>query len=243
MFVWQRLSEQWFAVGSQYWNTTDSSALSNVQPNPSNNRSSNTSSELDGIAPENVSAGIITLLERHTTAQTLLRGRSYFLSRLIKALLVAEGFEGFEASVSVGHLENRLAAALLLGAREEFRVALGMYAKRLGAEGLKTKAEELLRTLLGDSVGSDEVSPKLKGKGRRWFGEDEEICGWKRLDLLRDVVLVLGTLSFHSVIHIALTAAGKHRDIQRLTVPYARLLGIVADRGLLDLPVDGAMET
>ena len=147
----------------------------------------------------------MTLLERHTTSATLLRGRSYFLSRLVKALLVAEGFEGFEASVSVAHLENRLAAALLLGARDEFRVALGMYAKRLGAEGLRTKAEELLRTLLGEHSGgaSEGVEGEGPGKGavtrgRRWFGDEEEICGWKRLDLLRDVVLVLGTFFLSS---------------------------------------------
>jgi protein HIRA/HIR1 len=210
MFVWQRLSEQWFAVGSQYWNTADPSALSTVQPNGASSAkgSSSPSSDLaDGIAPENVSAGIMTLLERHTTSATLLRGRSYFLSRLVKALLVAEGFEGFEASVSVAHLENRLAAALLLGARDEFRVALGMYAKRLGAEGLRTKAEELLRTLLGEHSGGAAAGGDGEGegpgkgaatRGRRWFGEEEDICGWKRLDLLRDVVLVLGTFFLSS---------------------------------------------
>jgi protein HIRA/HIR1 len=208
MFVWQRLSDQWFAVGSQYWNTADSSALSTVAPNGASKGPSGASSTdlVDGVAPENISAGIVTLLERHTTSATLLRGRSYFLSRLVKALLVAEGFEGFEASVSVAHLENRLAAALLLGARDEFRVALGMYAKRLGAEGLRTKAEELLRTLLGEYPGGTEGEEVVavgqgKTKGRRWFGEDEDICGWKRLDLLRDVVLVLGAFTLLSLAH------------------------------------------
>src|ERR1700753_2347280 len=120
------------------------------------------------IAPENISAGIIPLLERNTTAQTLLRGRAYFLQRLIKALLVAEGFEGFEANVSVAHLENRLAAALTLGAREEFRIYLLMYAKRLGAEGLKNKTEELLRSILG-GILQEKNEGAVTEKGEGWM--------------------------------------------------------------------------
>jgi protein HIRA/HIR1 len=186
MFVWQRLSEQWYAVGSQYWNTTDS-AISSVQAGSA----TSTNSDDDFIAPENISAGIIPLLERNTTAQTLLRGRAFMLQRLIKALLVAEGFEGFEANVSVAHLENRLAAAMSLGARDEFKIYLMMYAKRIGAEGLKAKVEELLRSLLGSALDSESTS-NTKAEGSGWNTVDDEICGWSRMDLLKDVVLILG---------------------------------------------------
>ncbi|KAF2667341.1 Hira-domain-containing protein [Microthyrium microscopicum] len=219
MFVWQRLSEQWFAVGSQYWNTTDS-AISNIQASAPNGTSHDDGDD-EFISAENISAGIIPLLERNTTAQTLLRGRAYFLQRLIKQLLVAEGFEGFEANVSVAHLENRLAAAMALGAKDELKIYLMMYAKRIGAEGLKAKIEELLRTLLGDIFDEDgtEVKPAdVKAQG--WNTKEKEILGWNRMDLLRDVVLILG----------------KHRDIQRLTVPYSRLLGVGEER----LPIEDA---
>jgi len=191
MFVWQRLSEPWWAVGSQYWNTTDSSVT-----NISTSSKDKPPEEDDQVALENVSAGVVPLLERNTTSQTLLRGRAYFLQRLIKALLVAEGFEGFEASVSVAHLENRVAAAMTLGAREEFRVYLLMYAKRLGAEGLKSKIEELLRSLLGDIF--TEMGDKLSvedAAGEGWHTPENEICGWKREDLLKEVVLLLGKIS------------------------------------------------
>src|SRR6201992_887907 len=126
------------------------------------------------IAPENISAGIIPLLERNTTAQTLLRGRAYFLQRLIKALLVAEGFEGFEASVSVAHLENRLAAALLLGARDEVRIALGLYPKRRGGGG----AAE-------DVVGRDQRRGSGGGRcGKEGdINEGEEVVWRGRADL------------------------------------------------------------
>jgi protein HIRA/HIR1 len=45
------------------------------------------------------------------------------------------------------------------------------------------------------------------------WGEGDEIVGWKREDLLKEVVVVLG----------------KHRDLQRVTVPYAKLLGVLED--------------
>ncbi|KAF1817319.1 Hira-domain-containing protein [Eremomyces bilateralis CBS 781.70] len=217
MFVWQRLSESWWAVTSQYWNTTDSSIGKLQSSSPSNGQAKNAESS-DMLAPENLSAGIIPLLERNTTNHTLLRGRAFFLQRLIKALLVAEGFEGFEASASVAHLENRVAAALSLGAKDEFRVYLLMYARRLGAEGLKIKVQELLGSLLGDGIDDldpndvDMAQPAEKEKG--WFSTEQEICGWNRRQLLKEVVLVLG----------------KHRDLQRTTVPFARLLGVIDEQ-------------
>ncbi|KAI7631777.1 hypothetical protein KC319_g16398, partial [Hortaea werneckii] len=200
---------------SQYWNTTDTSVTST-------NRSSNTGkskdkepSFLDEISPENISAGIIPFLERNTTSQSLLKGRAYFLQRLVKQLLSAEGFEGFESSVSIAHLENRVAAAMTLGARDEFRVYLIMYAKRIGAENLRGKVEELLKGLSGsmfedDDEQEDESEEAVDDAVVAW-GDGDEIVGWKREDLLKEVVMVLG----------------KQRDLQRVTVPYARFLGVL----------------
>ena len=206
MYTWQRLSEVWWAVGSQYWNTTDSSV-------------GNISKESGGKDEPgvNVSAGIIPFLERNTTNETLLRGRAYFLQRLIKVLLSREGFESFEASISIAHLENRVAGALMLGAKDEFRLYLLMYAKRIGAEGMRLKVEELLRMLIGGLTEQQEelrdndevVDPVLKD--RNWRNDSDKLCGWQRNELLKDVILVLG----------------KHRDLQRVTVPYAQLLGIM----------------
>ena len=51
MCVWQRLSETWWAVGSQYWNTTDTSTTtaSSVAS------AAKTNGVFDGIKPENIS--------------------------------------------------------------------------------------------------------------------------------------------------------------------------------------------
>ncbi|KAK4103257.1 Hira-domain-containing protein [Parathielavia hyrcaniae] len=221
MYAWQRLSESWWALGSQYWNSNDSSisALSStavgpvVAKNGASATTTTTTTTAADKAGENgevgVSAGIIPYLERHTTTEFLLKGRAYTLQRLIKTLLSRDGFEGFESTVSVAHLENRIAGALALGAREEFRLYLFMYAKRIGAEGLRGKVEELLNGLVGGVLQEKSAN----GEGKGWFSRQKTLGGWDRMELLKGVVLILG----------------KFRDLQRLTVQYARILGLTAD--------------
>ncbi|KAK3203923.1 hypothetical protein GRF29_106g1043824 [Pseudopithomyces chartarum] len=198
MYVWQRISEPWWAVGSQYWNTTDSS-VGNVRSKSDSNAADKEKD--DQVSMENISAGIIPMLERNTTNQFLLTGRAFYLQRLIKALISAEGYESFESCTSVAHLENRVAAARALGAKQEFKIYLSMYVKRIGAEGLRGKIEELLRDLSKGLVEEDEEDTRT----------DQEICGWQREELLKQAVVILG----------------KYRELQSITVPYAKLVGIV----------------
>ena len=198
MFVWQRLSEVWWAVGSQYWNSTDSS-VGNLKQSMKNGDDQNTA---------NLSAGVIPYLEKSTTNETLVRGRANVLQRLIKQLLSREGFEGLESHVSVAHLENRMAAAMTLGAKAEFQMYLYMYAKRLGAEGLKFKVDELLRVLIGgmfedtmgtigdDVNGGATISPSTVGRSRSTA--TDVLCGWPRQELLKGVILILGWFSLTS---------------------------------------------
>ncbi|KAL2261089.1 hypothetical protein VTK26DRAFT_4724 [Humicola hyalothermophila] len=233
LYAWQRLSESWWALGSQYWNSNDSSisALSSTAVGPAttngtSSSSSSSSSEAGATAAGDkkgavdVSTGVIPFLERHTTTEFLLKGRAFTLQRLIKTLLSRDGFEAFESTVSVAHLENRIAGALALGARDEFRLYLFMYAKRIGAEGLRTKVEELLNSLLGGVLqekaekegGAGDQSRGRGREGKGWFSREERLCGWERRELLKGVVLILG----------------KFRDLQRLTVQYARILGLTS---------------
>ena len=190
LYSWQRVSEPWWATGSQYWNTTDATA--------GNIKATTTKNGEEGSRPR-VSAGVIPFLERSTTRETLARGRPLQLQRLVKSLLSREGFEGFESSVSVAHLENRIAAAMTLGAREDFQNYLYMYAKRIGAEGLKTKVEELLRGILGEDLEEDAPDlgslAVLRDPGdRHWESPTKTLCGWPRRDLMRGVILLLGML-------------------------------------------------
>ncbi len=246
LYTWQRLSESWWAVGSQYWNSNDSSisALQTTAVGPvtaadvaangiaSGGASAGSGADTGGAAAT-VSAGIIPFLERHTTNEFLLKGRAYTLQRLVKTLLARDGFEDFEASVSIAHLENRIAGALQLGARDEFRLYLFMYAKRLGADGLRGKVEELLNSLLGGVLQVDVGGKKdvpAGGVAFGWFSRTGNICGWDRKELLKGVVLILGELLFSVPSCLVLgrmltfTLTGKFRELQRLTVQYARVL-------------------
>ena len=209
MFVWQRLSEGWWAVGSQYWNTLDTGG--NITTSTSK-KPNGTTGVLEDLQPENISAGIIPLLERNTTSWALIKGRAVFLQRLVKQLLSAEGFEGFESAVSIGHLENRVMAAYTLGAKDEFRLYLVMYAKRLGAEGMRGKVEELLRSLSGRLFRERQDEDAEDSSCLEW-GSGDRIVGWPRANLLREVVMVLG----------------RNVQLQRVTVPYARALGVLGD--------------
>jgi protein HIRA/HIR1 len=197
MYTWQRLSEPWFAVGSQYWNSNDSS-VSALQSTAVGPVSKPKEKKDEGVG---VSAGIIPFLERHTTTEFLLKGRAYTLQRLTKSLLSKEGYEGFESSVSIAHLENRIAGALQLGAREEFRLYLFMYAKRIGAEALRGKVEELLNGLMGGILQEKDEGDKQEGFG--WFAKGGDICGWDRKELLEGVVRILGRLTPVSVLSVS----------------------------------------
>lgn len=208
MYTWQRLSEAWWAVGSQYWNSSDSSilALQSTAVGPSSG------DNLTSKAAVDVSSGIIPFLERHTTNEFLLKGRAYALQRIIKTVIQRREAEDLESCVSIAHLENRLAGALQLGAHDEFRAYLYMYAKRLGAEGAKGKVEELLNTLIGGILQDSNKSQD----GQGWYGTGEQICGWDRKELLKGVVLILG----------------KYRELQRLTGQYAKLLDLDLESAL-----------
>ncbi|UKZ57207.1 HIR complex subunit [Trichoderma virens] len=213
MYTWQRLSEAWWAVGSQYWNSNDSSisALQSTAVGPNSKDDKDKGSQV-----ATVSSGIIPFLERHTTNEFLLKGRAYALQRIIKMVMQKSEAEGLESSVSIAHLENRIAGALQLGASDEFRLYLFMYAKRLGAEGARGKVEELLNSLLG-GVLEEKTSEKADGRG--WYSRDEQLCGWDRKELLKGVVLILG----------------KYRELQRLTAQYARLIDLNLDDGSADV--------
>ncbi|KAI1326553.1 protein hir-1 [Xylariaceae sp. FL0255] len=210
LYTWQRLSESWWAVGSQYWNSNDSS-VGSLQTT-----AVGAATPKDGKNDETlVSAGIIPFLERHTTNEFLLKGRAYTLQRLVKALLSKDGFEAFESSVSIAHLENRIAGALQLGSKEEFRLYLLMYAKRIGAESHRGKVEELLNSLLGGLL--EDKTSEGDDRAQGWNSKESDICGWDRRELLKGVVMILG----------------KYRELQRLTVQYARALDLTLDDDVL----------
>ncbi|KAI5807761.1 WD40-repeat-containing domain protein [Pyronema omphalodes] len=112
MMIWQRVTEAWWAAGSQYWDTSGSY------------RSQPAASGGDAVQGPPLSAGIIPLLERRTTTEVLLHGRGRWLQRVVKL-----------CSVSIAHLENRIAAALLRVITEGFRGWIMTYVRRIANRG------------------------------------------------------------------------------------------------------------
>lgn len=55
----------------------------------------------------------------------------------------------FKIAVSLGHLEIRMKAAVSLGSPTEYRTFLIAYCKKLAEEGIRGKAEELVKEFLG----------------------------------------------------------------------------------------------
>jgi protein HIRA/HIR1 len=57
--------------------------------------------------------------------------------------------EDWPSAMTLGHLESRMAACEALDSPQEFKAALMLYASRLGSDGFRNKAEELIRALMG----------------------------------------------------------------------------------------------
>jgi protein HIRA/HIR1 len=55
----------------------------------------------------------------------------------------------WEAALTLGHLETRLQASVVLDSPIEYKQALLVYAKKIADEGFRAKAEELVKELFG----------------------------------------------------------------------------------------------
>ncbi|KAG4305706.1 hypothetical protein PORY_000616 [Pneumocystis oryctolagi] len=171
MYSWLKISEAWWAVGSQYW---DSSGFKGTKGKP----------------------GIIGMLERRTDDEVMKLGRGRFLQRIVKSAMLLEGYEGFETSVSISHLENRLSSAAILHSPDEYKTILNVYTRRIAEENMKDKLEELCLYLLGPILDDPSVTWK------------PEVAGLNKRELLKDVLITIG----------------KQREIQRITTKYTEAL-------------------
>ncbi|GAA5911337.1 hypothetical protein JCM8208_005225 [Rhodotorula glutinis] len=86
----------------------------------------------------------------------------------------------YRIAVALAHLETRLNAAVALDSPSEYRIFLLQYAKKLADEGLRSKAEELVRELLGPIYHKPG-----KKDGDEW---SSTVLGLSKRDLLRDVL-------------------------------------------------------
>ncbi|KAJ7138434.1 histone transcription regulator 1 [Mycena crocata] len=81
----------------------------------------------------------------------------------------------WNVAMTLGHLETRMHSARMLESPMEYKQALAQYTKKLGEEGFKAKAEELIRDLLGpmySRAGDQSWSPTVAGLGKRELLKD-----------------------------------------------------------------------
>lgn len=191
MGVWQTVTEAWWAFGSHYWDSISDDKVSMESHN------------LTSQEPNHESS-ILGLLE-HKTNEEILRksrvGRGKFFNKISKNLIMKEGFENLENSISLTHLENRILCCELLGEFRDFHDFLITYSKRICELGLKAKLFELCERILGPNSDSDKST------------SNSQLCGYNREELLKEIIL----------------ACAQYRDAQRILNYFGKKLGLIND--------------
>ncbi|KAM0751676.1 WD40 repeat-like protein [Meredithblackwellia eburnea MCA 4105] len=169
--AWTRLCDPWWSKGSDLWENRRGkgnaggrgivrgieSAVNDIVIESNNNASTN------GDAPMET--------EGENSEQTVPEG---------DAQEEVGTKEMFRAAVGLAHLETRMKAAIALKSDSEYKTFLLSYSKRLSEEGYRSKAEELVRELLGPVYfkpgGTDKWVPT--------------VLGWNKRDLLKEVLSI-----------------------------------------------------
>lgn len=90
-----------------------------------------------------------------------------------------ERSQWWNSALTLGHLENKLHSCRLLDSPVEYKQALIVYAKKLGDEGFRAKAEELIRDLVGP------VYWRAGDPKEEW---EPTVVGLVKRDLLKEVL-------------------------------------------------------
>lgn len=199
METWLLITDSWWAYGSQYWDSTNSSILNKTSAD--NNDKGNdfwNSSDVQDIVTDvkGNSNSIVNYMERKTNEELNRKGRIKNLQRFARAILMKEGYESMEEIVTLAHLENRLLVCLKLEESEEFSKLLIVYCVRLSKLGYGDRLDDVLQWLYNEG---DLDNKDLGSKDRK--------------DLLKSVLLACANI----------------RHVQRITNSYATAIGLVND--------------
>lgn len=171
MEAWTLISDSWWAFGSQYWDSGDG------KPNGS----------------------LITMIEKRTNDEIVRRGRAKFLQKMAKTMLMKEGYENLEKTISLAHLENRMLISMKLKEGIEFKTHLIIYCKRISEMGFRARLLEIFEELLGpQNMNSDEP----------W---DPRLLEFNKHDLLKELIF----------------ACANFRNVQRILVQFATAINIL----------------
>ncbi|CAK9441680.1 uncharacterized protein LODBEIA_P55480 [Lodderomyces beijingensis] len=200
--VWQVITESWWAFGSYYWDGVEDGGK-----------------QLQTLNMFNSEDSILELLE-HKTNEEILRktrtGRGKYFNKISKNMIMKEGFESLENTISISHLENRILACELLGEEADFHKNFKIYVQRICELGFKAKLFEVCDELLGP-IDQKEKKTDDVSDGSRW---DPKILGFDKRQLLEEVI----------------TLCSQFRDAQRVLYHFSKKIGLVGegDEGIND---------
>ncbi|CAI5759842.1 unnamed protein product [Candida verbasci] len=180
--TWQSVSESWWCFGSHYWN-------SNEKPQ---------TTDLFGKGQES----IIELLEYKTNEEVIRKtriGRGKYFNKISKNMIMKEGFESLENTISLSHLENRILCAEILREDSDFHKFFIVYIQRICELGFKTKLFEICSELYGPD--NDDYREGWKGS----------ICGFEKRELLKEVI----------------NLCSGFRDCQRVLIHFSKKLNLI----------------
>lgn len=203
METWLLISDGWWAFGSQYWDMTNTTNLSNQFQNDEskNDKDKAASWNSDGIKTivndiQGNNSSIINFMERKTNDELNRKNRIKNLQKFARAILMKEGFEDMEEIVTLSHLENKILVSLKLEEANEFNNLLIVYCVRLGELGYTDRLNDVLQWIFNDN---ELDKPLVKDISRK--------------KLLKDILL----------------ACAEIRHVQRITTEYASAVGIIND--------------
>jgi len=90
--------------------------------------------------------------------------------------------EWYDLASELRLLEGRIRSSILLDSKDEYKQWLLRYAKVLGDEGFRGRAEELVKEMMGPVYHHP-------GKASSW---DPKVCGLQKRDLVKQVLTTLG---------------------------------------------------
>lgn len=174
---WTQLSGPWWTKGSECWEgrrgriaaSSDSKAIVR---------------HIEGLVNDIVVERTVLRARAEAEGKTLSEDDSRMIIHLSDEENDPKGTdEDWVNALSLGHLESRLKAAVTLDSPEEYKQFLLIYAKRLASEAFRSKAEELIKELLGPVY--------YKPAGNEW---KPTILGWNKRELCREVANIFGKL-------------------------------------------------
>ncbi|SCU85373.1 LAFA_0D15324g1_1 [Lachancea sp. 'fantastica'] len=201
MEVWMLINDSWWAYGSQYWDTTETTThgtflSDNDEKLSKKSQSWNSEAQELTESLKADSTSILNYLEKRTNDELNRKGRARNLQKFAKTILMKEGFENLEEVVTLSHLENKLLVSLRLGENAEFLKLIILYCIRLGEMGYRGRLEEVLQWLYNDGNYKQMTVADLNGE-----------------ELIKRILIACADI----------------RHVQRVTTSYATAIGLIDD--------------